>query len=86
MVSKTIKFPYCVSGRLAHSLVYAVNTLGCNVYFQKGERTVNACSIIGLLSLDIKNGDEIIIFINGHTDDEGASILKQFMKILDNLR
>jgi phosphotransferase system HPr-like phosphotransfer protein len=84
MISENIIFPYCVSGRMAHSLVYSINALGGNVYFQKGERTVNAGSIIGLLSLDIKSGEDILVFVNDNNTADGIKILEKVKKIILN--
>jgi phosphotransferase system HPr (HPr) family protein len=82
MYSEEIKFPYCISGRIAHSLVYSINALGHSVYFQKGDRIVNAGSIIGILSLDVRSEEAITVSILTEDEEEAKKCMAKLKKIL----
>ncbi|MFN4002214.1 HPr family phosphocarrier protein [Microcella sp.] len=54
--------------RPAALFVKAVTDSGLAVELQKGERTINAASILGVVSLGIEHGDEVTLRVEG----EGA--------------
>jgi len=60
---KEIEFPYDLNGRAAQRFVQTISlNIFSSLYCEKGERKVNAHSILGLLSLGIKKGDKIKFF------------------------
>jgi phosphotransferase system HPr-like phosphotransfer protein len=68
---KKIRIVSFLNSRLIHKLVYFLQSLPSYIYFT-GERTVNAKSILGLLSLNIKNGSNIKITVCSKTSQNQA--------------
>lgn len=52
-----IKIPCDIIGRNAHRLVYNLQEFKSSVYFMTEGRRINAKSLLGLLSANIKAGD-----------------------------
>ena len=61
--SKHINFviPFKINARIAHRIVYFVQKLKSNIYFEMANRCINAESLVGVLSLGLKPDDNIII-------------------------
>jgi phosphocarrier protein HPr len=51
--------------RPAALFVKSVTDSGLTVELQKGERTVNGASILGVVSLGIEHGDEVTLRVDG---------------------
>ena len=66
-----------ISGRTAQAIVAAVTKSGQCVLFCKDGRTINAGSLLGILSLVILPGDTITI-----TTENNDSILEELKTIL----
>lgn len=64
MQKREITFSSELIGRKVSNLVYGLNNKynSYGVYIEKDGRTVNAHSILGVLSLYIKSGDTITIY------------------------
>lgn len=56
----------------AAMFIQKASSFKSSVWIEKGERTANAKSLLGLLSLSIGNGSQIIMIADG--DDEGNAI------------
>lgn len=52
-----IKIPCDIIGRNAHRLIYKLQEFKSSVYFMTEGRRINAKSLLGLLSANIKAGD-----------------------------
>lgn len=59
----TLKYSFSV--RYLRNFMEKIACIYSHVFFIKGDRKVNAKSIIGLISLDLHEGDEIIIYVSG---------------------
>lgn len=55
----------------AQTLVKTASGFTSQIHIEKGNKKVNAKSIMGILSLGIKNKDSLLIFIDGN-DEDGA--------------
>mgnify|MGYP001170053368 CR=1 FL=1 len=58
--------------RLAMLFTNKANDFKCNVSIKKDERTMNAKSMLGILSMGIKQGEEFSIITDG-IDEKAAS-------------
>ena len=71
-----------VNGRLIHSLVYFIQGLSSQVFLANKDRTVNAKSILGVLSLGLTKGDDVqVSVVNDNIDianDELKKIIEYF--------
>jgi phosphocarrier protein len=50
------------------------------VELQKGERTINAASILGVVSLGIEHGDEVTLRVQGATAEAVLQLLGAFLE------
>ncbi len=66
--------------RPAALFVKAVTDSGCTVEVQKGERKVNAASILGVVSLGIEHGDEVVLRVDGENADSVLESLSAFLE------
>ena len=65
-----------VSGRVAQAIVSEVNRGNQTVLFRKDGRTINAGSLLGILSLVILPGDTVEVIVEGE-----GNILNTIMKL-----
>lgn len=66
--------------RPAALFVKAVNDSGCTVELQKGERAVNAASILGVVSLGIEHGDDVTLRVQGENEQDVLDTLVEFLQ------
>lgn len=64
----------------ASSFVQTANRFSAEIYLTKGERRVNAKSIMGLLSLAIARGEVIDLNATGSDSDEAIQTLGDFLQ------
>ena len=64
----------------ASSFVQTANRFSAEIYLTKGERRVNAKSIMGLLSLAIARGEIIDLTATGSDSDEAIRTLGDFLQ------
>ena len=64
----------------ASSFVQTANRFSAEIYLTKGERRVNAKSIMGLLSLAIARGEVIDLTATGSDSDEAIRTLGDFLQ------
>ena len=69
--SENITIPCELTGRMVHGLVYFVQEQTSGVYFAVGDRTVNAKSIIGVLSLGLGQNSEVAVSVINDDDKVG---------------
>ncbi len=66
--------------RPAALFVKAATDSGASVHLRKGERTVDAKSILGVISLGIDHGDEVTLAVEGEND---AAVLNELAAFLE---
>jgi len=49
------------------------------IFVEKGNKKINAKSIMGVLSLGVKQGEKIYIFANGKDEDEAIGALEKLV-------
>ena len=75
----TIASAHGLHARPASLFVQAVNASGLPVQLTKGDKTLNAASILGVISLGINHGDQIVLAAEG----EGAdTVLDSLVELL----
>lgn len=65
--------------RPASLFVQEVNKSGLSVQLSKGEKTLNAASILGVISLGIEQGDEIILTTEGENAEKVLDALQALL-------
>lgn len=76
----TVASTHGLHARPAALFVKAVTDSGCSVELQKGERKVNAASILGVVSLGIEHGDEVVVRVEG---DDAETVLDTLVAFLE---
>ena len=82
MVERTLAVAsaHGLHARPAALFVKAVTDSGLTVELQKGERTINAASILGVVSLGIEHGDEVTLRVEGEGADAVLESLAGFLE------
>jgi phosphocarrier protein HPr len=75
----TIASAHGLHARPASLFVQAVNASGLPVQLTKGDKTLNAASILGVISLGINLGDQITLHVEG---DKAETVLDQLAELL----
>ena len=76
----TVASAHGLHARPAALFVKAVTDSSCTVELQKGERKVNAASILGVISLGIEHGDEVVLRVDGENADAVLDSLATFLE------
>lgn len=80
---ENIIISYDISGRFVHQLVYFLQGLESNVFFSAHDRTINAKSMIGVLSLGLSKGDSVQISV---VNDNPDTLNMEIKKIISYMR
>jgi phosphocarrier protein HPr len=75
----TIASAHGLHARPASLFVQAVTASGLPVKLTKGEKTLNAASILGVISLGIEHGDQIILSAEGENADATLDQLAELL-------
>ncbi|OFK81820.1 PTS galactitol transporter subunit IIC [Anaerosphaera sp. HMSC064C01] len=76
----TITDPIGIHARPAGLLVKLLATIKSDVKVAKGEKIVNAKSILGLMGLQAKQGEAIKFIIEGDDEEEAIKKVEDFLK------
>jgi len=76
----TIKNPSGLHARPATTFVQKASAYPCNVNLIKGSKKINGKSIMGLMTLAAKQGDELILEVDG---PEEEIALDELTKVLE---
>ena len=66
--------------RPAGEFVKEASTYKCDITISKGEKSVDAKRIFGVMGMVIKCGDEVKITLDGEDEEVAAVELERFMK------
>ena len=84
-VKTSVQVPCSISGRYAHRFVYAIQSLSSSIFITHGGRTVNAKSLLGVLSLQLKEKDVVDISCYGENENQIASDTQRVGEILTTI-
>ena len=76
----TIKSEDGLKGKNAAMFVQSAGKFESQVLIECGNKKVNAKSIMGVLSLGIKQGETIYVIANGKYEKEAVAALEQIMQ------
>ncbi|WP_175990323.1 HPr family phosphocarrier protein [Bacillus sp. Marseille-Q1617] len=81
MVEKQVevKLKTGLQARPAALFVQEANRFSSEIFLEKGGKKVNAKSIMGLMSLAISTGSEIILAADGSDEEEAIAALEKFV-------
>lgn len=81
-----VKFNYVIKDALgiharpAGLLVKEAAKLGSKITIKKGEKSGDAKKIFGIMGLGVKQNDEVVIEVEGNTEQEDAEVIKAFFE------
>jgi phosphocarrier protein HPr len=75
----TVASAHGLHARPASMFVQAVTASGIPVELTKGDKTLNAASILGVISLGIEHGDEVTLRSEGENADSVLDGLAAFL-------
>lgn len=81
----SIQMPYTMTGRYAHRIVYFMQPIRSKVFIRHDGRNINAKSLLGLLSLQLKEKDICDIFCYGDNENEINADLQNIERFILSL-
>ena len=76
----TVQMQNDVEARPIALLVQTANQFKSQIYLETGDARVNAKSIMGVMSLALLNGTQIVIDAEGEDEAEAVTALETFLK------
>lgn len=78
--SLVVKHKNVIENRLIALLVQETNHFSCKISFQKDNKKINAKSIMGMMSLVLKEGDQIILIADGEDENAATESIKELLE------
>ena len=78
--SMQIELPHGLEARPVAELVQVASKYNSRIYVELGTKRVNAKSIMGMMSLSVGNGDEIIVVTDGADEEEAANEIELYLQ------
>ncbi|MFD1020390.1 HPr family phosphocarrier protein [Thalassobacillus hwangdonensis] len=78
--SITVELEAGLQARPAAQFVQRANSFSSNLFIEKDKKRVNAKSIMGLMSLAVGSGEEILLVAEGKDEEEAMEELSAFVK------
>ena len=60
-------------------LVQKASQFASTVHIEVGTKKVNAKSIMGMMSLSVCSGDEVVVIATGEDEEEAVSAIEQYL-------
>ncbi len=81
MITRTVnvKFPKNLSASPVALLVQKASRYDSIIYIESGERKVNAKSIMGMMSITLDEGDELMIKCDGSDEGDAIDTVEKFL-------
>lgn len=78
--SLVVKHKNVIENRLIALLVQEANHFSCKISFQKDNKKINAKSIMGMMSIVLKEGDQIILIADGEDENAATESIKELLE------
>lgn len=78
--SLVVKHKNVIENRLIALLVQEANHFSSKISFQKDNKKINAKSIMGMISLVLKEGDQIILIADGEDENAATESIKELLE------
>lgn len=76
----TVEMEEGLEARPIALLVQTANQFSSKIYLEIGEKRVNAKSIMGVMSLALLNGENVVLDAEGEDETEAVAALEAFLK------
>ena len=77
--SVVVKMQQDFEARPIANLVQVANRYESKIYLEHGDSRVNAKSIMGMMSLALLNGEEILVDAEGAAEAEAVAAIEEFL-------
>lgn len=77
--SMVVKMQQDFEARPIANLVQVANRYESKIYLEHGDSRVNAKSIMGMMSLALLNGEEILVDAEGADEAEAVAAIEEFL-------
>ena len=77
--SVVVKMQQDFEARPIANLVQVANRYESKIYLEHGDSRVNAMSIMGMMSLALLNGEEILVDAEGADEAEAVAAIEEFL-------
>ena len=77
--SVVVKMQQDLEARPIANLVQVANRYESKIYLEHGDSRVNAKSIMGMMSLALLNGEEILVDAEGADEAEAVAAIEEFL-------
>ncbi len=75
-----IKLSNGLEARPIAVLVQVASKYESSIYIESGDKKVNAKSIMGMMSLSLRNGESIVVNASGADEQEAANDIERFLR------
>lgn len=88
MIKKSIivSRPNGLAERPAAELVQVASKYDSKIYLERENKRVNAKSIMGMMTLELGNGDSILVSADGEDESAAMDEMEQFLKVPAGVR
>ncbi|MFG6384364.1 MAG: HPr family phosphocarrier protein [Lachnospiraceae bacterium] len=66
--------------RILAELVQVANYYSCKIYLKKNGKQINAKSMMGIMSIGLSEGEEVIITTDGEREADAMESIRQFLR------
>ena len=77
--SVTIQIPKAMESKPMAMLVQMANSYCSSIYLKSGKFTVNAKSIMGIMTLNLSQGEEVQVTTDGADEQEAMQNIEQYL-------
>lgn len=75
----TISIPEGLTAKNTTAIIEKANAFSCSIVVESNERRVNGKSLLGVLSLELKCGDTVLLSANGEQEAEAVDALSAML-------
>ena len=61
-------------------LVQVASQYNCSIYLENGDKSVNAKSIMGMMTLQLREGEEVLVKADGADEEEALEGIENYLK------
>ncbi|MCH5272057.1 MAG: HPr family phosphocarrier protein [Lachnospiraceae bacterium] len=81
MISKsiTISIPSDLEARPIALLVQVASRYDSKIYIESGEKTINAKSIMGMMTLGLETGENVIVNADGEDEESAIAEIEKYL-------
>ena len=76
----TVRFEKTLDARPIAFLVQEASQFCSQIYLEVGTKKINAKSIMGMMSLKLQDGDEIMVVAEGQDEQKAAERIEEFLE------